>query len=392
MKGMSIGSEKAKGVALLRLSSRKSYHSSKLFDFPVRTANFAPEIKDMKTNINRWISPLFVGLLIIGVTWFLTDPVTYIYYPRGSSLPDKLYIILTVAVSTYCMYGIYVMAIHYFTNKNKKIKIGIEYAVMFLCAIFWNTLSYAFIVYIIENGTFNRMDWIGSSGLSVSVSFIYYMVLRNNYATEEHNRQTLQLEKTKSNQLETELKFLRAQYHPHFLFNALNTIYFRIDEKNADAKNTIELLSELLRYQLYKIEERVNISEEISFIKSYIQFQQLRMTERLVINAFYDDSLDKQKIYPLIYQPFIENAFKYVGGEYWITVQLMLYEGQILFSIENSLPEHFQHTKKSNVGIGIENIKRRLALLYSDRHHLNIYQNEKSFVVELTLTPDSNYN
>jgi len=335
-------------------------------------------------NISRWITPLIVGLLIMGAVWFLTDPGTYIYYPRNG-IPVKLYTILTVVIGAYCMYGIYLMAIHYFTNKNKKIKIGLEYVVMLLFAVFWNTLLYVFIVYIIENGTFNTTDWIRSSGLSISISFIYYMVLRNNQVTEEYNRQALQLEKTRSNQLETELKYLRAQYHPHFLFNALNTVYFQIDNPQADAKNTIELLSELLRYQLYNMEKGVAIADEINYIKSYIRFQQLRMTKRLAITTYFDEALDKQKIYPLIYQPFLENAFKYVGGEYWITIQLAFYEETIIFCIENSLPEEAPQTRKQNSGIGIENIKRRLALLYPDRHSLNIRQEEKSFVVELII-------
>jgi sensor histidine kinase YesM len=339
-------------------------------------------------NIYQWFTPFLMGLLIIGLVWFITDPATFMYLPRNGG-STVLYTALTIVIFTYLMYVVYLVAIRFFTNKRNKIKIGIEYAIMLIFAIFWNTLSYLFITYFINHFEFSASEWIRTSGLSVSVSFIYYMVLRNNRVTEAYNRQTLQLEKTKSNQLETELKYLRAQYHPHFLFNALNTIYFQIDDKNVSAKDTVGLLSELLRYQLYNIDEKVNISEEINFIKSYIRFQQLRMTKRLAINANFDNALDKQKIYPLIYQPFLENVFKYVGGEYWITVQLMLYGGEIIFSIENSLPDHFQQTKKSNTGIGIENIKRRLALLYPERYSLNIKQEEKSFIVELIITLDS---
>ena len=169
------------------------------------------------------------------------------------------------------------------------------------------------------------------------------------------------------------------------MFNALNTVYFRIDEKNTDAKNTVELLSELLRYQLYNMEEKVEISKEINFIKNYIQFQQLRMTKRLVMNTHFDADLEKQKIYPLIYQPFLENAFKYVGGEYQINLEMKLLDKQIIFLLENSLPEQSSQTEKPASGIGIENIKRRLALLYPDRHRLNIRQKEKSFIVELII-------
>jgi len=101
------------------------------------------------------------------------------------------------------------------------------------------------------------------------------------------------------------------------------------------------------------------------------------------MTTYFDKALDKQKIYPLIYQPFLENAFKYVGGEYRINLEMKLVNEQILFHLENSLPEQFQETKKSSSGIGIENIKRRMALLYPNRHQLNIKQDKKSFIVEL---------
>ena len=224
--------------------------------------------------------------------------------------------------------------------------------------------------------------------VSVPILTLYFTALSREKIESEYNNLTLQLEKTKSNQLETELKYLRAQYHPHFLFNALNTVYFQIDEQNTNAKNTIELLSELLRYQLYSVEEKVDISEEIRFTKSYIRFQQLRMTERLRINANFDNALNKIKIYPLIYQPFLENAFKYVGGEYWINLEIKFFDKQIVFQIENSLPQ-LGGVCFEQGGIGIENIRRRMALLYPDRHCLNIKQKEKSFFVELIITPDS---
>lgn len=224
--------------------------------------------------------------------------------------------------------------------------------------------------------------------VSVPILTLYFTALSREKIESEYNNLTLQLEKTKSNQLETELKYLRAQYHPHFLFNALNTVYFQIDEHNTNAKNTIELLSELLRYQLYTVEEKVDISEEIRFTKSYIRFQQLRMTERLRINAKFDNALGSINIYPLIYQPFLENAFKYVGGEYWINLEIKLLDKQIVFQIENSLPQ-LGGARIEQGGIGIENIRRRMALLYPNRHSLNIEQKEKSFFVELIITPDS---
>ena len=334
-------------------------------------------------NFIHWLTPVLMGMLTLGIVWFVTDPETNMYYPR--SLFDRLYTVLTVIIFSYILYATYLIAIRYFTNKNNRVKTGLEYTIILLFMVLMIASLSLFATYFINHKDFSWPELIRNCGLITPIAFIHYLAIRNSRMTEEYNRQTLQLEKTRSNQLETELKYLRAQYHPHFLFNALNTVYFQIDDQNVNAKNTIELLSELLRYQLYNIEERVNISEEINFIKSYIRFQQLRMTKRLVMNTSFDDALGKQEIYPLIYQPFLENAFKYVGGEYRINLEMKLADKKIIFHIENSLSEQMPQTGKSNAGIGIENAGRRLSLLYPDRHRLNMKQKENSFFVELIL-------
>ena len=327
-------------------------------------------------NIYRWLSPALIGILTLVIVWFMTG------MPQ---IPEQrwggLFMVIILSYLAYIIF--HAIVLPFFLRK--RIKTGIEYViVLFFIAL---TLASAsiFATIFINHQNFSWTGLIGICVLGTPIMFVQYLAIRNSKITEEYNRQTLQLEKTRNNQLETELKYLRAQYHPHFLFNALNTVYFQIDDPKADAKNTVELLSELLRYQLYNMEKEVEIIEEINFIKSYIRFQQLRMTKRLVMNVSIDKALNSQKIYPLIYQPFLENAFKYVGGEYWINIEMKLDDNQIIFHIENSLPEQMQQTKKSDSGIGIENIKRRLALLYPNRHQLNIEKEEKSFEVGLTI-------
>jgi len=325
---------------------------------------------------------------MLGIVWYVADPETYRYMPGDTSV--RLFTIPVVITLCYIVHFLFRFVTRYFTNK--KIKTSVEYAIVLFVTIVTVALGSLFLTFFINQQNFSWTDMIRTCGLITPIIFLSYLFRRNIRMKAEYNRQTLQLEKTKSNQLETELKYLRAQYHPHFLFNALNTIYFQIDNQNENAKNTVELLSELLRYQLYDIEEKVDISKEINFTKSYIQFQQLRMTERLVMHASFDDALDKQKIYPLIYQPFLENAFKYVGGEYLINLERKLCDGKIVFILENSLPVQSTSTKKPTAGIGIENIKRRLSLLYPDRHRLSMKQEEKSFIVELIINPNYDEN
>ena len=99
--------------------------------------------------------------------------------------------------------------------------------------------------------------------VSMLLGGFFYIFLRNQMIQKENEAQRLQLEKIKNDQLQTELKFLKAQYHPHFLFNVLNTVYFQIDENNEAPRHTLEQLSDLLRYQLYNDGEKVQVRVEV---------------------------------------------------------------------------------------------------------------------------------
>jgi LytS/YehU family sensor histidine kinase len=202
--------------------------------------------------------------------------------------------------------------------------------------------------------------------------------------TEEYNRQTLLLEKMKNKQLETELNFLKSQYHPHFLFNALNTIYFQVDDENKNAKQTIEILSNLLRYQLYDINQKVPIQKEIDYLKTYILLLQMRASERLVVESNFDLLLKEQEIHPLLFQPLLENAFKYIGGKYFIHINLTLEGNKVVFTVKNSVNTTLQNMK-TRKGIGIENLKRRLEILYPEKHSLKTELKENIFLAALVI-------
>lgn len=156
---------------------------------------------------------------------------------------------------------------------------------------------HAYIHYVLHNDG-RDFQWGESALINVTgalLAFLYYIMIRNRILFKSLIEQSLQLEKVKVDQLETELKFLKSQYHPHFLFNALNTIYFQVDENNKVAKQSIEQLSDLLRYQLYDIEKEVTMEQEINYLRSYIAFQQLRMSERLMLDLYFDPQLKEQK-------------------------------------------------------------------------------------------------
>ncbi|MDX2045403.1 MAG: histidine kinase [Chitinophagaceae bacterium] len=213
---------------------------------------------------------------------------------------------------------------------------------------------------------------------------IFYALRRSNTLLRAYVNSKLQLEKIKNDSLQTELKFLKAQYHPHFLFNALNTVYFQMDENVSEAKKTVEKFSELLRYQLYDQQQTVPISQEIHYLQNFIDIQKVRTSERLQLKTHFDASLNGQQVYPLLFLPLVENAFKYVGGDYNICVEAEGSGNSISFSVENSLPAEPLPAKGN--GIGLENLKRRLELLYPGKHELSIEKNDTLYKASVKIS------
>jgi two-component system LytT family sensor kinase len=226
-------------------------------------------------------------------------------------------------------------------------------------------------------------DLVDVNTIPLLYSLIFYGIVRSNTFLKAHIASKIQLEKITNDQLLTELKFLKAQYHPHFLFNALNTIYFQMDEDVSAAKQSVEKFSELLRYQLYDQQQTVPVSQEIRYLDNFIQLQQTRSSEKLQLDVCFDERLNGQQIYPLLFLPLVENAFKYVGGSYRIKIAAGLQESVIRLEVENSVPAEIPLKKEK--GIGLDNLKRRLELLYPDRHTLTTQKKEKDFAAVLTL-------
>jgi two-component system LytT family sensor kinase len=218
-------------------------------------------------------------------------------------------------------------------------------------------------------------------------AIIYYGIARSSAWLKAYVNNKLQLEKLTNEHLETELKFLKAQYHPHFLFNALNTIYFQMDEDKDGAKRSIEKFSELLRYQLYDQQQQVPVAQEIEYLQSFIDLQKLRSTDKLQLKVDFDKKLNGQLVYPLLFLPLVENAFKFVGGGYHLHIEAQVTEKQIIFKVENSVPGVETPALKKG-GIGLENLKRRLDLLYPDRHLFHTQKTADTFTAELTLQYD----
>lgn len=199
-------------------------------------------------------------------------------------------------------------------------------------------------------------------------------------------REAIALEKEK---LETEVKFLKSQINPHFLFNALNNIYTLTLIKSDTASEHLLRLSGILRYMLYDGNtETVPLQKEIEYLRNYISLAMLKDSSGLNVTVELDESRPQLLIAPMLLVPFVENAFKHSQFEDtrrgWIDIRLQTQARGLRFSVRNSRPVHI-YTKDQVGGIGLENVKRRLALTYPGRHRLEIRPAETDFSVTLEL-------
>ena len=195
-----------------------------------------------------------------------------------------------------------------------------------------------------------------------------------------------ELEKEKLN---SELAFLKNQVSPHFFFNTLNNIYSLIDLDTTVARDSVLKLSKLMRYLLYESEHgKSPLSHEISFMNNYIDLMRLRLTSKVELIVHFPTDFNNIEIEPLLFIPFIENAFKH-GISYrersFIAIDMKVNPTAIHFNCRNTIGRSSQTGDGQHTGIGLENVRKRLALLFPLKHTLEIVDDGQIFTVNLTI-------
>jgi two-component system LytT family sensor kinase len=185
--------------------------------------------------------------------------------------------------------------------------------------------------------------------------------------------------------LETELKFLRNQTNPHFLFNTLNNIYALARKKSDETADVVMKLSKLLRFMLYETKnEQIRISDELKILDDYIELEKLRYNDRLTISFIREIDNENEQIAPLLLIPFVENAFKHGASESrfesFINLEMNLHDGILEFYIENTKEQNDKKPNEEN--IGLTNVRRQLELLYKE-HEVSITCEDTMFKVFL---------
>jgi sensor histidine kinase YesM len=219
------------------------------------------------------------------------------------------------------------------------------------------------------------------------VSFI--SLLNHNFKTISKNKELQnKILETQLQIKNQELQYLKKQIHPHFLFNTLNTIYGFALKQSKDTPEIILKLSNLLEYILYQVNKsKVSLKEEVLHIKEYIELEKIRFQDTLKVSFNSDAIADEIHVAPMLLIPFVENAFKHgslIDGFLTVEITISLNEYEFEFCIKNTVLESDEN--QNIEGIGLENIKKRLSLLYKNNHQLQIENRDNWFVINLKIT------
>jgi LytS/YehU family sensor histidine kinase len=210
------------------------------------------------------------------------------------------------------------------------------------------------------------------------------------FKLQESKNHVVLVEKEKVN---AELLFLRSQINPHFLFNSLNNIYSLTLKKDAKAPEIVLKLASVLRYMIYESNERfVPLRKEVAYIHSYIELQLLRIRDASSIHFTTAGEMGDQPVAPLVFIIFIENSFKHgvktsIETPY-IHIELTIAERRLQFMVKNNKGKAAEAVTEEYSGIGLENVRRRLALLYPQKHQLTVDENEDWYTIILQLDLD----
>ena len=240
---------------------------------------------------------------------------------------------------------------------------------------------------------YGKDEWLG-----VSKFFYFFLyttgtgmavfLLRRNILFRRENDEKEKLQK------EMELTYLKEQVNPHFLFNSLNSIYSLARQQSPETPDVVMQLSELMRYQLESAKNNtVLLKEELEFIENYLLLEEKRLTKRCTIDFLIEGDLSGLRISPMLLIPFAENAIKHgaqsTNEQSKIDISASIKDNNLHFSVENSKPSN--PSLSTREGFGLENVKRRLSLLYPNTHVLRIDNQEDSYSIDLSIHLSSEY-
>lgn len=238
-----------------------------------------------------------------------------------------------------------------------------------------------------QNDILNNMDaYFFSTFLMAGLSTVGKIMV--DWITENRKKVTAQNES-----MQSELRFLKSQINPHFLFNTLNSLYALTLKKDDKAPDIVIKLSEMMRYMLYECNEpRVPLRKEINYLRNYLDLERLRQRKGININLEVSGNVTDQMVAPLLLIPFLENSFKHGVNanikDGFVHAKLSVEDRAIHFVLENSkgsvMPTQV-HGNRPSGGIGLVNVRRRLELLYPEAHNLEVKETPNTYAIHFDL-------
>ena len=238
-------------------------------------------------------------------------------------------------------------------------------------------------MFLIPNVSFFSYD-IFNKSFVVILFYINFFYLLPRLSRSERQKKVLETER-----LNAELNFLKLQINPHFLFNTLNSIYSQAHFRSEQTEHSILKFSHIMRYVLYdSASEKIPLTKDLEYIRNYIDLQQLRLSKNISIHYDVSGPVNGLSIAPLLLITFIENAFKH-GISYTapseIKIAIAVTGNELSLTVGNAIT---QTRRESTGGVGLINARRRLDVIYPNRHLLDVVENDHLYIVNLKIELD----
>jgi two-component system LytT family sensor kinase len=320
--------------------------------------------------ISKWLLALFKGLS--APSWTETSGSAALYF-------SSIFLFLLYVLSSFVVF-------ERFFNKHKK-KAIILFLLLVIAIITTRYLvqevffKYYFNLHnYLDNipPLFYLIDNLYYASLYSSFGIIYFLFTNEKRNAIKHAQLALENK-------ESQLSFLQSQINPHFLFNTLNNIYSLIYHHSPNALTAVSYLSELMRYMIYDAGEKTILSKEIDYIQKLIVIQGYRFDHDIIVKQEISGETDTVYLPPLLLIPFIENAFKhgkFDGKGTDLEIHIHVNEREFTFFVKNKKSLSQQ---RENTGIGLNNVRKRLLLIYPEKHALTIHSEGDFFIVHLKL-------
>ena len=330
-------------------------------------------------------------LLYWALVWFFF----YLFFTTGSNNERFIFwfsTILSCIAIVFSYVFVYFLIPNYLIKKKQSLFVLYTfYALVFLVCSVLMTVVFGFVFFF--NLEFQKMPGLTKNWAVILVNVLLIVTLASGYKILKYHYKQITDKKRLENKFlqtqlelkEQELKFLKMQIHPHFLFNTLNTLYGFALKKSDYAPEMILKLSNLLDYILYQVDKPlVFLKDEINHINNYISLEKDRFQDGLNVITNVDSFDDDIQIPPMLLLPLIENAFKHgilVDDVLVIKIDLKVQKNFLLFKVENSSKK----TNSSKKGIGLQNIQKRLEMLFSGDSSLGIIEDENRYTTTIKI-------